>query len=154
MYFFFYKIFVKMKFTKPCYQIRLSKEFEIHDTHQWEKTYVSKMLDVENRQLSDFNYRLLNTCNILCNNTYLCKWNVILKKNNKQRRHCLHVSCCRLHVILLWILFKCLTRFTLQDEAFPNPRLWTFVMSRKLQYKVYKEWCFEKSSFNSGEPKW
>lgn len=61
------------------------------------------MLGVENKQLSDFNFRLPNTCNILCNNTYLCKWNVILKKNNNRRRH------------------KCLTRFTVQDEAFPSP---------------------------------
>lgn len=61
--------FTKMKFTKPCYQTRLSKEFEIHDTEQWKNIYVSKIKDVEDKQLSDFNYRLLN--NILCNNAYL-----------------------------------------------------------------------------------
>lgn len=39
--------------------------------------YVRKIIDVEDKQLSDFNYILLN--NILCNNAYLCKWKADVK---------------------------------------------------------------------------
>lgn len=43
-----------MMLRKPCYQTRLSKEFEIHDTQQWEN--MCKIVDAEDKQLSNFNY--------------------------------------------------------------------------------------------------
>lgn len=104
---FFYKNFIKKKFTKPCYQTKLSKEFEIHDTQQWEKIYVCKILEVEDKQLSDFNYRLLN--NILCNNAYLCKWKVDVKPEcrmcNKMETSYHLIYECK-NVLLIWRLLS------------------------------------------------
>lgn len=96
-----------MKFTKPCYQTRLSKEFEIHDTEQWKNIYVSKIKDVEDKQLSDFNYRLLN--NILCNNAYLLKWKVDVKPEcricNDLETSKLLIYKCK-NVLLIWRLLR------------------------------------------------
>lgn len=44
-----------------------------------------KILDVEDKQLSDFNFRLLN--NVLCNNAYLCKWKVDVKPECRMCKH-------------------------------------------------------------------
>lgn len=44
--------------TKPCHRNELSKKFEIHHAKQWENKSVSKLTDVEDRQLSDINYRV------------------------------------------------------------------------------------------------
>lgn len=41
------------------------------------KINVCKIVDVEDKQESDFNNRLLNK--MLCNNVYLCKWRVDVK---------------------------------------------------------------------------
>lgn len=41
------------------------------------KIHVCKIVDVVDKQVSDFNNRLLN--NMLCNNAYLCKWRVDVK---------------------------------------------------------------------------
>lgn len=44
--------------TKPCHRNELSKKFEIHYAKQWENKSVSKLTDVEDKQLSDINYRV------------------------------------------------------------------------------------------------
>lgn len=44
--------------TKSCHRNELSKKFEIHYAKQWENISVSKLTDVEDKQLSDINYRM------------------------------------------------------------------------------------------------
>lgn len=46
--------------TKPCHRNELSdlEKFEIHYAKQWENKSVSKLTDVEDKQLSDINYRV------------------------------------------------------------------------------------------------
>lgn len=74
---FFLQTFFEDEVYKTLYQRKLSKEFKIDDTKQWGNIYVRKIIDVEDKQLSDFNYILLN--NILCNNAYFCKWKADVK---------------------------------------------------------------------------
>ena len=69
---FFYNNLIKKKFVKPYYQKKLSEDYGINDRIHWENIYLNKIRYVEDSQLADFNYRLLN--NILCNNAYLSKW--------------------------------------------------------------------------------
>lgn len=75
--YFYHQNFYKDKALKPCYQTTLQKEFEIRDTQPWENTYVCKLIDVDDKQLYDFNYRPLNI--IPCKNAYLCNWKVEVK---------------------------------------------------------------------------
>lgn len=61
--------------TTPCHRNELSKKFEIHYAKQWENISVSKLTDVEDKQLSD----IITECilrNILCNSSYLSEWEV------------------------------------------------------------------------------
>lgn len=61
---------------------------------------------MEDKQLSDFNYRLLN---LLCNNAYLCKWKVDVKpecrmcKNIETSKHLVYE--CK-NVLLIWRLLS------------------------------------------------
>lgn len=68
---------------------------------------VCKILEVEDKQLSDFNYRLLN--NILCNNAYLCKWKVDVKPEcrmcNKMETSYHLIYECK-NVLLIWRLLS------------------------------------------------
>ena len=69
---FFYENLVNKKFTKPCYQTVLQKEYDI-DSVDWKYIYKCKLSDISDKRLAEFNYKVLN--NILCNNVYLSKWN-------------------------------------------------------------------------------
>lgn len=44
--------------TTPCHRNEFSKKFEIHYAKQWENISVGKLTDVEDKQLSDINYRV------------------------------------------------------------------------------------------------
>lgn len=68
---FFYENLINKKFIKPCYQTVLQKEYNI-DSIDWKYIYKCKLLDISDKRLAEFNYKLLN--NILCNNVYLSKW--------------------------------------------------------------------------------
>lgn len=46
-----------------------------------EQIYVSKIIDVEDKQLSEFNYKLLH--HIHRNKDFLCKWKVDVKAESK-----------------------------------------------------------------------
>ena len=69
---FFYHILLRKKFQKPCYQNILAREFDITGSNPWFHIYKRKIKDIFDKEIAEFNHKLLN--NILCNNFYLSKW--------------------------------------------------------------------------------
>ena len=92
---FFYENFVNKKFCKPYYQRVLNTEFMIESV-EWKYIYQCKLLDIPDKHLSEFNYKLLN--NILCNNVFLSKW----KRDT-------HSNCenCHIRETTKHIIFEC-----------------------------------------------
>ena len=67
---FYYKNFISQKFAKPLHQSFYSREYNI-EKYQWEQIYKNKIKLIGNKEVSEFNYKLLN--NILCTNQFLSK---------------------------------------------------------------------------------
>ena len=60
---------------------------------EWKYIYQCKLLDIPDKHLSEFNYKLLN--NILCNNVFLSKWKRDIHRNCE---NC-HISETTKHII-------------------------------------------------------
>ena len=75
---FFYHLLLKKKFCSPCYKSYLSRRFDISDRIQWEAIFTQKIQKTCDKDISEFNYRLLN--NLLCNNLFLSKWKADVNK--------------------------------------------------------------------------
>ena len=69
---FFYDAMLHKKFQKPCYQNILTREFSIADINSWHQIYKNKVKNIQDKNIAEFNYKLLN--NLLCTNFYLGKW--------------------------------------------------------------------------------
>ena len=57
---FFYGILLKKKFQKPCYQNILAREFDITGLNSWCHIYRRKIKNILDKELAEFNYKLLN----------------------------------------------------------------------------------------------
>ena len=79
---FYYGIFVKHKFHRPCYQSLLSRTLHIEDSACWNVIYRNKILKIQNSKVAEFNYNILN--NLLYNNYIVSKWKRTVDM------HCLH----------------------------------------------------------------
>ncbi len=71
---FYYEIFINKKFKRTYMESTWSKTFKIENTcRNWEIIYKSKIMDIQYKKLSEFNYKLIH--NILPSGKLLCKWN-------------------------------------------------------------------------------
>ena len=67
------------QFRRPCYQTIVARDLNISDKKCWTNIYLTKVKDISNTKVAEFNYKLLN--NILCNNYFGRKWNPAVKMN-------------------------------------------------------------------------
>ena len=110
---FFYENLLKKKFQKPIYQSVLSKEFHIEDRKLWQNIYCSKIKDIFDKSVAEFNYKLLN--NILNNNYMVSKWNKEVQKycsvcftQVENSRHLIYE--CR-NVVQIWNIVRATLNF-------------------------------------------
>ena len=68
---FFYKILLQKRFQVPCYQSFLNRMYDL-SMNSWGNIYHHKITLAYDKDIAQFNYKLLN--NLLCNNLYLSKW--------------------------------------------------------------------------------
>lgn len=68
----FYNQFIKKKFQIPSMQSKYNKEFDIFKS-DWENIYMNKIVLLQDKKISEFNYKLLN--NLLSNNYFVSKIN-------------------------------------------------------------------------------
>ena len=69
---------MKKQFQKPIYQSELSKDVHIEDRKFCQNIYRSKLKEIFDKRVIEFNYKLLN--NILNNNYMVSKWNKQVQK--------------------------------------------------------------------------
>ena len=83
---FFYEILIRKKFHVPCYQRSIAQTFDLHEKRIWNSIYFHKIENVVDKNIAEFNYKLLN--NLLCNNYYLSKWK---RDTSNKCSHCKHI---------------------------------------------------------------
>ena len=83
---FFYEILIRKKFHVPCYQRSIAQTFDLHEKRIWNSIYFHKIENVVDKNIAEFNYKLLN--NLLCNNFYLSKWK---RDISNKCSHCKHI---------------------------------------------------------------
>ena len=69
---FYYNIFISMKFERPLFEIIWSKMFNVSARETWRSIYNSKIVNMYEKCISEFNYRLLHG---ILNNLSVNKWN-------------------------------------------------------------------------------
>lgn len=75
---FYYKILLSKKTQKPIMEAKWSKEFNISND-QWKNIYTAKIINAFDKQIAEFNYKLLH--NQLNCNYNVNKWNKDVGKN-------------------------------------------------------------------------
>ena len=70
---FYYSIFIDNKFQKSVQENKWNRIFNIKEGYIWKNVYVSKIKNMYEKRIAEFNYKLLN--DILNNNVYVSKWN-------------------------------------------------------------------------------
>ena len=147
---FLYDNLLSMKFQKPCYQSFLSNELNV-SKESWEKIYRYKILDIIDKNVADFNYRLLN--NLLVNNLYLSKWKninsncITCTSEIENTKHLIFY--CK-NVSRIWKLLSLVTGFNItwkhivigfyyedNDKTRMLNNLISFVACRIYKYKMY-----------------
>lgn len=73
---FYYSIFIELKFQKPLLEKKRTNTFNIQGVNTWKYIYRNKILNVYEKRISEFNYKLLH--GILNNNAALSKWNKVI----------------------------------------------------------------------------
>ena len=70
---FYYSIFVSTKFQRSVYEYMWQKTFTFSNKYVWKNVYLSKIINIYEKSVAEFNYKLLNC--ILNNNLNVSKWN-------------------------------------------------------------------------------
>ena len=84
---FYYSIFVEKKFQRSIYEHKWQKTFELSEKTVWRNIYISKIKYMYEKNIAEFNYKLLNC--ILNNNLNVSKWN---KDVSPLCEHCMIVE--------------------------------------------------------------
>jgi hypothetical protein len=107
-----YSILRQEKFQNPLHQNYFGKLFEIPKT-AWKYIYEHKIMTIEDKHISDFNYRLLN--NLLCNREMLKKWKItdndlcVYCKTVKENNEHLILKC--KNVVHIWDIVQKVVNF-------------------------------------------
>ena len=75
-------------FSKTVLSKYSHKGFNIADMKSWYQIYENDVKNMQDRNITEFNYKLLN--NLLCNNLYLSKWKQGTTKCTMYRKVCLY----------------------------------------------------------------
>lgn len=149
---FYYKIFRDHKFEKPYYIKKILKDLNIEGSEWIKNIYINKVVNMFDKQIADFNYKLLN--NILISREYLSKWKndssacLYCKHSNETIKHLLY-DCT--NVKKIWNIVSIILHFVvswkhvivglykeINNKVIVYNNVISFVALRIYKYKM---WC-------------
>ncbi len=149
---FFYEILVKQKFIPNYMEEVWHTDFDLIEP-QWSTIYKSKIWDINDRKLAEFNYKVI--CNIIYTRSKLSKWNKQLSdkcvfcEQIQDTKHLLF-DCPR--VKNAWVLIGSILNMSIRYKHIvlgdtPNS---SFIKSRNLvinyiSYSIYKMWILSEN---------
>ncbi len=149
---FFYEILVKQKFIPNYMEEVWHTDFDLIEP-QWSTIYKSKIWDINDRKLAEFNYKVI--CNIIYTRSKLVKWNKQLSnkcvfcEQIQETKHLLF-DCPR--VKNAWELIGSILNMSIKYKHIvlgdtPNS---SFIKSRNLvinyiSYSIYKMWILSEN---------